>query len=250
MPPPMLDRQSDAALINRIMNDPSVRPTIGGTGPIDLAPLVANQGNVVLCGEHGGAVFHKLLPGLYELHTAVLPAGRGAWTLQAGADALFHIFTRTDCVEVVTKVPPENRPAEAATKRIGMTYDWLSPCGWEVKGVNRPVPIYSMKFTDWPRTCADVLAPIGVWFHAEIQSQLARLGRPPIEHIEDDFHNAAAGAVVAMIRGGQAMKGVTYYNRRAGIAKTPMIRIINADPLVLDLHDCRVSVYGDDFEVL
>lgn len=250
MPMPMLERQSDATVINRIINDDAVRPFIGGKGVLDMTALVANQDNVVLCGTHGGAIFHKLLPGLYELHTSVLRSGRGQWTLAAAKDAFFFMFTRTDCMEIVTKVPTGNLPATVGARRIGMRFDWLSAKGWVEGDEDRAVPIHSLRFTDWPETCPDMLRPIGEWFHAEVQAQLAELGRPPIEHAEDAFHDVVAGAVVAMIHGGQPMKAVTYYNRRAGVAKTPYIRVVSATPLELDLHDCRVRVTNQTFEVM
>lgn len=249
-PTRMLVRQADAVRINEIINDPAVRPFIGGSGPIDLTTLVADRGNVVLCGEHGGAVFHRLLPGLYELHTSILTSGRGRWTLRAAAEAFFFMFTQTDCVEIVTKVPDENRPALAAAKLSGMTLDWVSPRGWERNGESCAVPIYSLRVADWPDTCPAALRPIGEWFHDSTQAQLKAQGRPPIEHAEDPFHDVVAGAVVAMIHGGQIMKGITYYNRRAGVAKTPYMRLVSAAPLVLDLHDCRVRVADELFEVL
>jgi hypothetical protein len=52
----MLDISHDVERINQIINDPDVRPFVGGVelGDIDIAPAVERSENWFLMGEHGG----------------------------------------------------------------------------------------------------------------------------------------------------------------------------------------------------
>lgn len=100
----MIERCFDASRINALVNDPSIRPHVGGDGEsfIDLSAAVADEQNVFLLGEHGGFAFTWSAPRTYEVHTFILPEGRGKWARAVArlardwmeADFADHLWTR------------------------------------------------------------------------------------------------------------------------------------------------------------
>lgn len=99
-------RSHDADYINHLANHPDIRPYIGGDGAseLDLSQVLANPDNVFLTGEAGGFIATWTAPETYEIHTLILPEGRGAqaymlgragikWMAKRGAT---HLWTRVD----------------------------------------------------------------------------------------------------------------------------------------------------------
>src|SRR6185437_1081510 len=113
-------REFSAETLNLVANHPAVRPWIGAPqpGPVDVTPLVADQRNILLMGDGGGVMFQFLDPGLYEAHTQFVPEARGVEALKAVKDALRWMFTRSDAIEIVTKVPDGNVPALGLVRAI------------------------------------------------------------------------------------------------------------------------------------
>jgi len=74
-----IERITDAARLNAVVNDPSVYPWVRGTaeGPLDLGGIIADPRHVALMGAHGGCLFVHHQPGIFEAHTQVLESGRG-----------------------------------------------------------------------------------------------------------------------------------------------------------------------------
>jgi len=143
---PRIERVFEAARANEIINHPAVRPYVAalGTGEIDLAPVAAHPDIFILLGDYGVFVLRRLMPGVLEVHTQVLPDGRGEWTdsfIQAG---IRWIFTNTDAFEIVTRVPEGHLPAKATTIRSGMTYEFTPDAPYLFRGRLRPVHIYSI----------------------------------------------------------------------------------------------------------
>lgn len=77
-------RTFDADRMNYLINHPAIRPFIGGDPDVELdfTGPIANDENVFLDGEHGGFACIWTAPGTYEIHTFVLPEGRGEWALK------------------------------------------------------------------------------------------------------------------------------------------------------------------------
>lgn len=243
-----IERQQDAHFVNRIANDSSVDRHIRGyiQGRIDLTELMAKPGTIVLAGEHGAMVFHPHQPGFYECHTAVLPPGRGRWTLDFVRACLFWIFSRTDAIEIVTKVPKGNLPARALVKAIGGVYEFTNPQGWVMDLDPVPADIYSMHVQSWIRD-AEGLRERGGWFHAKLESEYARFGKTEKPHPDDPTHDRFVGAACEMILGGQPQKGVIFYNRWAVMAGYEPIQIVGFTPLTIDIRDAMLVVRADDF---
>lgn len=242
-------REFSAERINSIVNDPDVRPWVGGFGPLDLSATVANPANVLLMGQGGGLMFIQLEPGLYEVHTQFLPDARGQNALTAVLDALRWMFTRTDCVEVVTRVPDGNAAAAALVKRINGELQFHRPNVWQAPTGLVGVKYYSKTLASWVRD-TDSLNEIGDWFHEKLAAVKVASGALAPIHEDDDAHDRYVGAAAEMIVNGQVVKGINFYNRWARFAGYASISVVATNPIVIDIQDALVAVRGSDFEVL
>jgi len=247
-----ITRHTDAAHINAILNHPDVYPWVRGPvdGPLDMGPLMQQAGEhvYVLMGVHGGQVYERLQPGLFEVHSQFLAAGRGAWAIEATRQSLEWMFTRTEAMELLTRVPHGNAPAKALAKGIGGTFEFTNPKGWVMHGKPVPADIYSLKIQDWIRT-APGLVEKGQWFHDRLEQELARHGASELAHPDDEAHDRHVGAAVGMFLGGQPHKGAVIYNRFAALGGYHPIEIVSLDPLAVDIGTAVLEMRGDDFVI-
>lgn len=244
-----VERQFAAERVNRIANDPEVRPWLGGSGALDLSAQVANSVNVLLMNDDGGVFFEGLEPGLYEAHTLFLPQGRGPKAIQAVRDALRWMFTKSDAVEIVTKIPDGNKGALGLVRAIHGERRFHREKAIVVDGADRGVDYYALPIMSWAGK-ADELGASGHWFHEKLErAKSATEGAAPL-HDDDEAHDRYVGATVEMIAAGQVAKGLAFYGRWAKIAGYGPITAIAVNPLVLDIGDAILAVRDDDFTVL
>jgi len=116
----MIERTYDADRLNYLVNHPDIRPFVGGdiTQSIDLTSAVANEANIFLNGEHGAFCCSWTAPNTYEVHTLILPAGRGKWAYsfaRAGRDEM----VRRQALHLWTCVHPEAANVRFFTLRAG-----------------------------------------------------------------------------------------------------------------------------------
>lgn len=125
----MIERTYDAGRVNAVVNDASVRPFVGGDGAseIDLGPVLANRDNVCLFGEHGGFMATWSAPQTYEIHTFILPDGRGRWAYEAAQELLAALRGDFEAKHIWTRVPRDQRNVRRFTAAAG-----LVPCGEQV----------------------------------------------------------------------------------------------------------------------
>lgn len=143
----LVKRTTDAAEINALINDPSIRPHVGGDGVsvLDLSAAVADPLNYFVTGEHGGFAFTWSSPSAYEVHTFILPAGRGAWAA-AFALAARAFMAESGAWQLWTRVPVGHDNIRAYTEKAGFwpagrqtidsgggpvpydLYEWRPPC--------------------------------------------------------------------------------------------------------------------------
>lgn len=244
-------REYSAERINVIVNHPNVRPWLGGgMGALDLSAMIADQRNVLLMGSAGGLLFVFVRPGLYEVHTQFLPSGRGEHALAATNDALRWMFTRTDAIEIVTKVPDGNLGAKGlvrsihGTKRFRRENAWQSPSGGLVG-----VDYYALSIQDWAGKCGD-LAASGEWFHGKLEAAKAERGASEPLHDHDEAHDRYVGATVEMVLAGQVAKALDFYNSWAPFAGYGPVSVIATNPILFDIGDAVLAVRDDDFEVV
>ena len=245
-----LELQSDANKLNAIVNHPDVYPWVRGfqTGELDISPVIAQDGTVCLLGEYGGLLFHRLQPGLYEIHTQVLSEGRGAWAVRCAQACLHWLFTRTDAVEVLTRCPEGNDAARGLARTCHLSLQFTNPMGWIMDGKPVPADIFGLTVQAWMKT-APGLVDRGQWFHRMLEAEFRRHGAADQSHPDDVNHDRYVGAACEMVLGGQPDKAVVFYNRFAAMAGYQPIEMVSADPPAFNIGNALVVLRGDEFWV-
>lgn len=244
-----LKRDFDATRLNAVVNNAEVRPWVlaEGTEALDLTSVVANSHNVALMCDSGGMLFVALTPGVYEVHTQFLASARGAFALAFAREAVRWMFTRSDCVELWTKVPQNNKPALGLTQAMGGRYEFTRPAGFNSQDVKH----FSMSYLRWAQSDSSC-RQLGQWFHETLEAKFAVANISEPLHPDDPSHDSAVGATIATIRANQLDKALALYNRWAAVAGYAPINLLCRWPWVLDIRTALVVLNTDasDFEVL
>jgi hypothetical protein len=134
----MIRRSFDAADINPILNHPDVFRWVAPTGsePLDASIFLSHGANILLMADdHGGFLFMPIGGGVYEVHTQFLPTAGGRAVIAGTRGAIAWMFENTDCVEIRTMVPVNNKAADWLTRSMGgmlrfeRDHAWLSAAG-------------------------------------------------------------------------------------------------------------------------
>jgi hypothetical protein len=232
----MLARHFDAEHMNRILNDPNVRPDVADVkdGPLDISSSVENRNNVLLMAEHGGCMFFQTLPGIYEVHTVCDTMGRGPWIAKFVLDAGDWMFTKTPCFEITTRIPAEHRGAKRLAMHAGFMPEFVREGGCVWRGKKMDVEIYSFRVQDWIKR-SSTFEEKGRAFHDFLHSEAERLGVTAPAHPDDPSHNRYVGSSLEMAENGQVSKGVNWYNRWAVSARHPTISLLSSNPLEIKM---------------
>jgi hypothetical protein len=247
-PTPLLRRTFDPAMLNVVVNHPEVRPWVApGHEPMDVSAMVANPANFALVTDGGGFVLECQEPGIYQVHSQFLPDHR-RHTRQAMREGFDYMFTRTDCERITTQVP-DNKPAAAAlAAKAG-----FKPMFRREEAPLGPTAYMGLTVEEWAQGNADLEAD-GAWFHDRCAAVLKDVRPDQPEHPADPAHDRAVGAAVRMIRAGNTVKGVNFYNRWARLAGYSPIRPLSLVPTVLDLSEPGlafiVEIKDGDMEIL
>lgn len=242
-------RELNAKRMNALLNFPEVRPWVAdmGEGVLDISAIVENRRNFLLMGPHGGILFGCLLPGIYEAHTVVHPAGRGEWTKAMIQAALHYMFTRTDAFEIITRVPMGHVAAMAAALGAGMRMELTVPDAVRFRGEIKDIHILSFRIQDWMPS-APGLVERGRWLHKRLHEEALRLGITEPAHDDDDLHNRYVGGCIDMVFGGQTAKGVLLYNRWARMCRHATVEAVTQTHIRFDIGVLEFK--GDDIEVI
>lgn len=228
-------REFDAKRMNRLLNMPEIRPDVApGTEPLDLTANVSNTLNHLIMGEHGGILFGAIEVGIYEAHTVVHPGARGRWTRSMISAAVHHMFTRTDCYEITTRVPDGHTAAMAAAVGTGMRLEFTLPDAEVFRGQRRDIHVLGFRIQDWMPN-APGLEARGEWFHRCLHGEARRLGITSPPHEDMSPHNRYVGACVDMAFSGQLRKGVLLYNRASRLMRHPTVEYVDFDRVKADI---------------
>jgi hypothetical protein len=199
--------------------------------------------------------------GVFEVHTHVLPEGRGEWSdlfIQAG---IRWMFTHTEAFEIMTRVPRGHLSAKALTVRSGMSYEFTADHPYQFKGENVAVDIYSLRLQDWAAHGPE-LEETGRWLHQRFAEEGERLGlvgewQGPAKAegvrwgpLHDDMpsHNRYVGLAYHMAAGGNPARGVLMYNRWALISHRPrnlLCRLVSVDPPTIWFDHTTLTLLPD-----
>ena len=118
--------------------------SLGITDSIDLAPLLADHRNILILGDYGFALLLWSAPGVYDVHDAVLPEGRGKWALAAGKLVLDYAFDAYGARLVWTSTPVENRASRMFNRMLGFRSEGIHDV--PVPGsASRPMEYFTME---------------------------------------------------------------------------------------------------------
>lgn len=239
----MIGRTFDPAFLNMVANNPAVRPSLAGDGVINLGPVVSDANNFALQCDRGGFVLTLTEPGRYEVHSLFLPDGEPS-PIEAMRAAQEWMFTRTDCQAITSKVPVSNRAAKGFALAGGLKTIFrrddaaLGPCEYVELDVMR-----------WAMG-NPALEEEGEAFHTALSDAKAKAGSSLPVHDHDEAHERAVGAAFLMIRRGQPLKGVAFFNRWARLAGYADIEIVGLSPLAVDVRDAVLGLSENGLEVL
>lgn len=112
----MIERYYDPDFINLLINEPTIRPTVGGNGYLDATSLLEDQRNICLADEGGGAIFVWSGPGVYHGHSFFLARGREA--IDLGQRMLGYMSDEANLIWGLT--PRRLRHVRWFNRQIGM----------------------------------------------------------------------------------------------------------------------------------
>jgi len=148
-----LETSKDAGWFNSIVNHPSIYPYVCGElypNSLDLSSLLESPDCFIhRDGDFGGFFFHKVAPGVYEVHTQFLPEGRGPRTValaKASAEKLFKEVPGS--VAITTKVPITNRVARKLAIATGFKFSHREGT-WLINGKQVPVDHFILSKINW-----------------------------------------------------------------------------------------------------
>lgn len=244
----LIREERDPQFWNTIANHPDVRPFIGpGEAEVDLSGIVEFPLNALLATDHGGFAFVKHEPGRYELHTIFGPRGRGQSVLTAFEEAARWMFTRTDCLEIVTKTAATNRPAAWMARLAGFRPIFVrQAASWD----GSDVTFYVLTLDEWLQRDTAIEAE-GHRFHQLLVDAKREAGSELPIHPDDAAHDRAAGAAALMARLGHAAKGVWIYTRWAKLAGYRDIELLSdGEAPMIDVRDAIITVRNGEIEVV
>lgn len=235
----VIRRTLDPTILNEIANHPEVLPWTGAKGAVDLTNLIANTNNYALVVEGGGFLLIQSEPGIYEVHSLFLPEARSQ-SLRAARDGFDYMFTRTNCERIVSQVP-DNNPAASGLARLVR----FRPMFRREDTPRGPTAFVGLTIEEWAQDSKS-LERDGEWFHERLEQ--AKSGSELPTHPHDPAHDRAVGATVRMIRAGNIVKGVSFYNRWARFAGYAQISIVSEN--TIDVVDAVVEWRDNEMEVL
>lgn len=245
----MIRRTLNPGFLNYVINHPDVRPMLGGEGALDLTDYIADPANIALEAEYGGWLLVRQEPGVYQLHTQFLKAGRGRAYFEAAREALRYVFGSTDAVELTTRVPLVNRGAHVAAKVAGFEERFVRKNAIVLDGAPSDVSFQALTLEHWMAT-DETLPDLGRWFHDRLEAAKREAGSVLETHPDDDAHDRAVGAAVLMMRAGNTVKAAWAYNRWASLAGYQTIEVLSLCPAVIDVRDAVIEVRQGEMEVL
>lgn len=123
-----------------MVNDPAVRPFVGApdAGELDLSPIIDREENLFPFGEHGGFAAIWTAPRAREVHTFILPSGRGKWARDAAREGV-ALMKAAGTALLWTRIPDDQPNVRAYAVGMGM-----KPTGEVIDTLGKPYAIYAM----------------------------------------------------------------------------------------------------------
>lgn len=233
-------RTLNADILNEIANNPTVRPFLGGTEPLELSSIVGNPVNFCFLTNDklGGHILLNKGNGIYEVHTLSLPKSRGKTMLRLMQDARAFMFLNTDCIELQTIIPDGQASTNVWAHIAGFEKDyWRDNC-FNYNGMLGGATYMSLVYKDWILKDKENLKA-GKLFHTALDIHEA------LDHSEDPVHDAWAGSVVRASRGGNLTKAISYYNQWAARCGYAPATILSLFPFTVSMGSVILQLGTD-----
>lgn len=250
-------RDFNSTRLNRVVNDPSVFPDVALPGQelLDLSPIANDLRNIVLMCDEGGIVAHWQEPGIYEIHTQFTEKYRGVGAVKTVREMINWLFLQSPAMELQTKIPEVNKGALALVRSISGNLEFVRENVWPLPDDKKcNIDFYTLRYPQWLYSgwAMGPLTTRGAWFHDRLDAAKLAFLAPPEAHADDPAHDVNVGATIEMIFSGQVDKALTLYNRWARFAGYAEVKLISAQPLILDIQDSvlLIDLFARDFEVL
>lgn len=107
-------------------------------GALDLSDQISNPLNLYPFGEHGGFALQWTAPFTREVHTFILPEGRGVWAREA-ALAGIELARQHGTSILWTRIPDDQPNVAAFAKWMGM-----KPTGESIETFGKAYRVYMM----------------------------------------------------------------------------------------------------------
>lgn len=251
--PVAVRRSFDPADINPILNHPDVYrfAATKDFGPFEISHLLADERNVLLVVEGGAILFCWHDAGIYEVHTNFLkPEGgsglaHGRNVLERSHACYRWMFTHTDCVMLLTRIPAHNRAAMRIAPSAGWIREFERNAIWpSVDAGLVAMTFYALRYDRWLRLTPDLMRA-GREFHDRLSEEFSRHGHLEEQHPDEDCHDWHVGAAIEMVRGGQMAKAVLLYNRWARFAGYGLIALISESHRMIHIGNALLK-FADD----
>lgn len=138
----------------KIITDESVYPTISDDGcpeasEFDVTTFFGPFFLVLSPNEWTVFVLVPVNSFTYEVHTNILPEGRGKLAIEACDEALFWVFSETNILKLITHVPISNVPAYALARKAGFKREGVNEKSWLKNGVLHDQLVLGLSKGDW-----------------------------------------------------------------------------------------------------
>lgn len=201
----------DTPEINRILNHEEIYPwaTMGKmTEPLDIGPAFDKV--FVLLEDSGGGciILDPYSVDTIEVHTCLLEAFRGKESASIVRDTLRFAFAETGCMEILTKVPVNNKAADLFTRTVGFI---RVADATELRS-------YQLSIERWPY----------------LDETLDEFCPPELEDMAvDTYQKRLFGALMLVSSKGFMGKAVSIYNKHARLQGYLPVQVCGMDSLTV-----------------
>ncbi len=147
------------------------------------------------------------------------------------------MFTQTDCLGLLAKIPMNGEEAALATL-----------LGWTHQFDSRGIGHWELCYNDWIRNTPELMQ-VGVNFINRLELEFMRHGHTQKIETEPSYL-LHIGALAAMLYTDQMDKAVALYNGWARFADYPQIELKSHSPALLDIGNALLQMTGDSFKVI
>jgi hypothetical protein len=131
--------------VDQVLNLPEIRlwTTYEGQGRIESEKLMKPP-NIFVVDERGVVAANYVEPGIYNVHTNLLPSCRGQKAVEAASEFLRFLFLEQEVSELRTSIPETMPHVKRFAKQFGFRWIYNRKEAWKVLGTLVDMGFYSI----------------------------------------------------------------------------------------------------------